>query len=77
MVHTVGIAGVNGNVGAPTAKLLAQAAEQGKIKLILLLRDGSKADGISASENVEFRTLNFDDPAEKIQEAVAGINVFM
>nr|POF16679.1 hypothetical protein CFP56_71320 [Quercus suber] len=77
MVHTVGIVGVNGNVGAPTAKALAGAAEQGKIHLIIFSREGSTAKGLSPSQNVEFRTLNFDDPPEKIQAALAGVNVFI
>lgn len=77
MVHTVGIAGVNGNVGAPTVKLLATAAAEGKIKLVVFHRDGSTAKDVSQGKNVEFRILNYEDPPEKIESAVAGINVFM
>lgn len=77
MVHTVGIAGINGNVGAPTAKALAKAAEEGKIKLVIFHREGSKPAAISAGENVEFRVLDFSDDVEKIETAVRGINVFM
>lgn len=77
MVHTVGIVGVNGNVGAPTAALLSAAANSGKINLIIFHRTGSTAKNLTQSKNVSFRELNFDDPAEKIESAVAGVNTFI
>ncbi|KAK4502304.1 hypothetical protein PRZ48_005729 [Zasmidium cellare] len=77
MVHTVGIVGVTGNVGKPTTKYLIQAASEGKIKLVIFHREGSKLDGIEASKNVEQRPINFEDPVEKLEEAVKGINVFI
>ena len=77
MVHTVGINGVNGNVGAPTAQRLVAAAAEGKINLVIFHREGSSTNGLSASKTVELRVLNFDDPPEKIEAAVKGINTFM
>ena len=77
MVHTVGIAGINGNVGAPTVKALAKAAEDGKINLIVFYREGKKPKDISEGSNIEFRVLDFEDDQEKIDAAVKGISVFM
>ncbi|KAK5676767.1 hypothetical protein LTS10_010531 [Elasticomyces elasticus] len=77
MVHTVGIVGVSGNVGAPTAKYLAQAAGEGKIKLVLFHRANSDTSAIPGGQSVELRVLEFDDSPEKIKEAVKGVNVFI
>lgn len=76
MVHTVGIVGVNGNVGAPTAQALTKAAEKDSIKLIIFHRPNTKLDGLGG-KNVEFRAFDFDDPSDKIEAAVKGVNVFM
>ena len=76
MVHTVGIVGVNGNVGSSIAKLLAKDASYGKIKLILLHREGSTPDFLSPGGNIEFRIINYEDPSN-IEAAVRGIHVFM
>ena len=77
MVHTVGIVGINGNVGAPTVRALSKTAEEGKIKLVLFHRATSKLDGLEEGPNVEFRILDFDGPVQKLEEAVKGINVFV
>ena len=77
MVHTVGITGVNGNVGAVAAKFLVRAAQEDKIKLIVFYREGSTAKGLVPGKNVELKVLNFDDPPDKIEQAVKGVNVFM
>lgn len=77
MVHTVGIVGVNGNVGGRTSRLLIEAARQGKIKLVLFYREENRVKSICTGYNVETRFLNFDDKAESIELAIRGINVFM
>lgn len=77
MVHTVGLMGANGLVGAPTTRLLAQSAKEGKIKLVVLHRTGSAPKDLDTHQNIEMRVLNLDDPAEEIEKAVRGINVFM
>ena len=77
MTHTVGIFGVNGNVGAPTAKLLAQAASEDKIKLVIFSRPGSTPKGLSQGKNVEFKELDIEGAVEPIEQAVKGINFFM
>lgn len=77
MTHVVGIVGVNGNVGAPTAKSLAKVAQEGEISLVIFHREGGAPTHISAGPNVEFRTLSFEDSEEKIQAAIAGVNVFI
>lgn len=77
MVHTVGIMGANGLVGSATTKKLAQSAMDGKIKLVIAHRSGSRPVGFEAGHNIELRELNFDDPAPKLEAAVKGINLFM
>lgn len=77
MIDTVGIAGVNGNIGAPTARSLAKAADQGKINLVVFLRDGSTVKDLTLGKNAEYRTLNFDDSPEEVAAAVVGVNVFI
>ena len=77
MAHTVAIYGANGLVGGATAKKLAQSAKDGIIHLVIAHRSGSPPKGLEAGSNIEFRELNLDDPASKIEEAVKGINVFM
>lgn len=77
MVHTVGITGVNGNVGAAASKYLAEAAAEGKIKLVVFHREGNAPKHLSTNESVETRVLDFEDPIEKIEAAVKGVNVFM
>lgn len=76
-MHTVGLVGVNGNVGAPTAKLLIKAAEEGKINTVIFHRANTDLSGLSKGKNVEFRILNFDDTPDKIGEVVKGVNIFM
>lgn len=78
MVHTVGIVGINGRVGAPTVKALTKSAEEGKIRLVLFHRASSKIDHIKQSPNIELRLLNFDaDPPEVLEKAVKGVQVFV
>jgi len=77
MVHTVGVVGINGNVGAPTSKALVKAAGEGKIKVVIFHREGASLNGLSQGENVEFRVLSFEDSPDKIAEAVKGVHVFM
>lgn len=76
MVHTVGISGVNGNVGAPATKYLVQAAKEGKLNLVIFHRAGTKPSGYDGA-NVSFRELSYEDSEEKILEAVKGVNTFM
>lgn len=75
-MHTVGIFGINGNLGKPTAQLLVEAAEQGKIRLIIFHREGKPGD-FKSSKNVELRVLDLDGPTQKVEEAVKGVNVFV
>ena len=77
MVHTVGFMGANGLVGTPTSQLLAQAAKEGKINLVIFHRAGSPPKTVQAQRNVELKVLNLDGPAAEIETAVKGINVFM
>ncbi len=77
MVHVVGLMGANGLVGGATAKELAQSAEDGKIKLVVLHREGNPPKGLGARSNIELRVLDLDGPASAIEEAVRGINIFM
>ncbi|KAK3109649.1 hypothetical protein LTR53_016867 [Teratosphaeriaceae sp. CCFEE 6253] len=79
MVHTVGIVGLTGNVGLPTTKALIRAADAGTIHLIVFHRADTDLSILpkAGSGNVEFRVLSFEDPAEKIGEAVRGVNVFI
>ena len=77
MVHTVGITGIKGNVGEPTLKYLLEAAEQGKINLVVFSRSASQLEGVSGKKNVETRTLNYEDSAEDITKSVKGVNVFL
>lgn len=77
MVHTVGIVGISGNVGAPTVRLLAESAKKGEIKLVILYREGSLSKDLSDLKNTETRVINFEDPPQKLDQAVKGINVFM
>lgn len=77
MVHTVGITGVNGNVGAAALPGLVKAAREENIKLIIFHREGSSVTGASQEKNIELRVLQFEDPAEKIEQAIKGVNVFM
>lgn len=76
MVHTVGIVGVNGNVGSSVAKILAKDAKEGKIKLVLIHREGSTPNFLLPGDSVEFRVINYDEPSS-IEAAVKGIHVFM
>lgn len=55
MVHTVGIVGVNGNIGAPTAKRLVKAAQEDRINLIIFHRESSTPKG-----SLLERMLNFE-----------------
>ncbi len=77
MVHTVGLLGANGLVGSATGKVLGQSAEDGKIKLIILHREGTPPKDLSAGSNIELRVVDLDGPASAIEQAVRGINVFM
>lgn len=77
MVHTVGLAGASGNVGLPAAKELIKAAQEGKIRLVILHREGRKPVKLSEAENVEFRTFSPDGPADQLEAAVRDINVYM
>lgn len=77
MVHTVGIVGINGNVGAPAVRALLKAVDSGKIKLVIFHRASSKLDGLKEGPNVEFKVLDFDGPAQALEEAVKGVNIFM
>ena len=77
MVHTVGFMGANGLVGTPTSQLLAQAAKEGKINLVLFHRAGSPPKAVEAQRNVELKVINLDGPAADIEKAVEGVNVFM
>ena len=69
--------GANGLVGGATARLLAQSAKDGKIKLVIAHRTGNPPKGLEAGNNIEFRELNLDDPAPQLEAAVKGINTFM
>ncbi|KAK4503473.1 hypothetical protein PRZ48_004388 [Zasmidium cellare] len=75
-MHSVGILGVNGNLGKPTAQVLIKAAEQDKIKLIIFHREG-KAGDFKAGKNVELRVIDLDGPKEKVEEVVRGVNIFV
>lgn len=77
MPHVVGLVGINGNVGKPTARLLVKAAEQDKIKLILFHRKDSKTGDFMPSKNVELRVLDLEDASQNIEDAIKGINVFV
>lgn len=77
MVHTVGIAGVNGNVGVPAVKALVKAAQEGKIDLVVLHRPTTKLDHIQQGSNIEFRLLDLNGAPEDLDKAVKGINVFV
>ena len=77
MVHTVGIVGVTGNVGAPTVRALIKAAEEGKIKLVIFHRASTNLAGLNKGSNVEFRILNFDDVPATLEAAVKDVNVFV
>lgn len=77
MSHTVAITGVNGNVGQKALPYLVKAAQEDKIKLVVFHRKSSRPKNVEAGKNIEFRALNFDDPAEELQKAVKGINVFV
>lgn len=77
MPHTVGIAGVNGNVGRPAVKALAKAADEGKINLVVFHRPTTKLDHIQQGPNVEFRLLNLDGEEEELDKAVKGVDVFV
>lgn len=77
MAHTVGIAGVNGNVGVPAVKALVKAAQGGKINLVVLHRPTTKLDHIQQGPNIEFRLLNLDGSHEELDKAVKGIDVFV
>lgn len=75
-MHTVGIVGINGNLGRPTTQLLVKAAEQDKIHLIVFHREG-KAGDFKSGKNVELRVIDLDGPTQKIEEAVKGVNIFV
>ncbi|KAF2163815.1 hypothetical protein M409DRAFT_57292 [Zasmidium cellare ATCC 36951] len=75
-MHTVGILGINGNLGKPTAQHLVKAAEQDKIKLVIFHREG-KAGDFKPGKNVELRVIDLDGPTDKLEEAVKGVNVFV
>ena len=77
MVHTVGLMGANGLVGGATAKMLAQSAKDGKIKLVVFHRAGSPPKDLEGNQKVELRVLNLDDPAPQIEQTIKGVNVFM
>ncbi|GAM89378.1 hypothetical protein ANO11243_074150 [Dothideomycetidae sp. 11243] len=77
MVHTVGLTGINGNVGVPTLQYLAKGAEQGKFKLVVFHREGTAPKHVSTGPNIEFRLLDFEDPVEKLEEQVKGINTMI
>lgn len=78
MVHTVGILGVTGNVGAPTVQRLIGEAKEGKIKLVIFHRASTNLSGLSIDgNNVELRTLDYEDSVENISKAVRGIHVLM
>lgn len=75
-MHTVGIVGINGNIGRPTTRLLVEAAEQDKINLVIFHREG-KAGEFKQGKNVELRTIDLEGPAQQIEAAVRGVNVFV
>ncbi|KAL9107808.1 MAG: hypothetical protein Q9227_007323 [Pyrenula ochraceoflavens] len=77
MVHTVGIIGANGRVGASAAKGLAEAVKEGKIKLVILHRPGNAPKGFDTLHNVELRVLDLESPASEIEKSVLGIQVFI
>ena len=77
MTHVVGLLGANGTVGGATAKHLAQAAKEGKFKLVLLHRASSPLKAFEGQSHVELKVLDLEGPAAGIEEAVRGINVFM
>lgn len=73
MVHTVGLVGASGYIGAPTLKLLAQSAIAGKIILVVLHRPG-RVPSVAEDKNIELRVF---DPQGDVTGAVRGINVLM
>ena len=75
-MHSVGILGINGNLGKPTAQLLVKAAEQDKIKLIIFHREGKPGD-FKPGKNVELRVIDLDRPTDKLEEVLEGVNVFV
>lgn len=77
MVHTVGIFGVSGNVGAATLPRLSVAARNGEIKLIIFHRESSSVDNLPTGQNIELRVLDYVHSPAQIEEAVKGVNVFM
>lgn len=76
-MHTVGLIGANGLLGGPTAKLLAQSAKEGKVKLVLLHRAGSPPKATDLHDNIELRIVDLNGPPSQLEQAVKGINVFM
>lgn len=77
MVHTIGLIGVNGNVGSAAAKTLASSVKDGKIKLVILHRAGRPPKGLKDEKLMQLRVIDLDGPAANIEAAVQGINLFM
>ena len=78
MVHTVGLFGANGLVGSGLVKLLSRAAQDGKIKLVVIHREGNPPkDVTTTSDKIELRVASLDDSPEKLEAAIKGINVVM
>lgn len=82
MAHTVGIIGINGHVGRPTVRYLLQAAQEGKINLIVLTREGKAPEDVvnasqKKSDSIELRIIKAEGSDNDLNEAVAGINTFM
>ncbi|KAI5480111.1 hypothetical protein MNV49_001771 [Pseudohyphozyma bogoriensis] len=78
MVHTVGLIGANGNLGAPTLSHLVNAVRERKINHVVLYRPGSKPVSIANEPNVEFRELDLETASpDAVAAAVSGLQVLI
>jgi nucleoside-diphosphate-sugar epimerase len=74
--HTVGIIGINGNLGSHLFRHIVAAHTAGKLDVVVLHRPSS--DVSSVPSGIEKRALDLEkaDKAE-VQRAVKGLNIIM
>lgn len=77
-MHTVGLLGHTGRIGAYALKHLLKAHQEGTIKLIVLHRPSSDVSANRVPQDVERRVLDLKKGSEgEIKEAVKGLQVLV
>lgn len=74
--HTVGILGINGNLGSHLFRHLVAAHDAGKLEVVVLHRPSSDLSAVP--HGIEKRVLDLEKANKaEVQSAVKGLNIVM